>query len=283
MSVPTIDPFGGLEGEDRDAYAATLGILRAYGLESLAPTVLGFITQGYSSDTIQVLLPETPEYKQRFQANEARRKAGLPVLSPAEYLSVEDSYRQIMSSAGLPIGFYDQPSDFTSWIAQDVAPQEVQQRVATAKEIVNNLDPGALGYMRQWYTDGDLVAYALDRTRAADVLERQWKASQAASAGRDNGLRLNQGQAEQVGNLGLSDIQMRAGMSEAANLGTSAQRLSTVYGGQFTEQDAIDATFFSSQPAQQRARKLASQERASFSGSSGVTSKSLSAKTAGQL
>lgn len=278
-----VDPFGGLSGEDRDAYAAILGALRVYGLESLAPTVMGYIQQGYSSDTVSVLLPESPEYKQRFSANEARRKAGLPVLSPAEYLSVEDSYRQIMSSAGLPIGFYDQPSDFTAWISQDVAPQEVQERVATAKEIVNSLDPGALDQMRQWYSDGDLVAYALDRTRATAVVERQWKAAQAASAGRDNGLAINQGQAEQVGNLGLSGTQIRAGMSEAANLGTSTRRLSTVYGGDFTEQDAIDATFFSSQPAQQRARKLASQERASFSGSSGVTSKSLSAKTAGLL
>ena len=282
MSVSTIDPFGGLEGEDRDAFAAIQNTLRAYGLESLAPTVLGFIQQGYSADTVSILLPETPEYKQRFSANDARRKAGLPVLSPAEYLAVEDSYRAILSSAGLPPGFYDEPQDFSAWISQDVAPVEVQERVKVAQEMVYSQDPQALEFARQWYTDGDMIAYALDRSRATVVLERQWKASQAASAGQRQGFAVDRGTAELVGGLGLSESQMRAGFGQAAEL-AATKNLSTVYGGDYTDQDAINETFFASAASGEKRRRLASQERATFSGSSGVTSKSLTARKGGQL
>lgn len=282
MSVPTLDPFGGLEGDDRDAYAAIIGTLRAYNLEALAPTVFGFIQQGYSQDTISILLPETPEYKQRFAANEARRKAGLPVLSPAEYLSVEDSYRQILSASGMPPGFYDAPEDFASWIAQDVAPVEVQQRVQTAQEMLYSLDDGALANLRQWYTDGDIVAYALDRTRATPILERQWKAAQAGSAASESGIAIDRTQAEQVGGLGLTGNQMRAGFGQASEL-AATKYLSDIYGGDYTEQDAVQETFFSSGKSGEKRRRLASQERANFSGSSGVTTKSLTARKGGQL
>ena len=83
MATNPADPFGGLEGDDRNAYTAILNTLKSYGLESLAPALLKFIQQGYSEDTINVLLQETDAYKQRFAANESRRQKGLPVLSPA--------------------------------------------------------------------------------------------------------------------------------------------------------------------------------------------------------
>src|SRR5674476_661886 len=106
----TIDPFGGLTGDNRDAYLAVTNLLKQYGLEALAPTVLGFVQQVYSQDTVTVLLQDTPAYKTRFAGNAARIKADLPALSPAEYLSVESQYRSVISAAGLPKSFYDQPS-----------------------------------------------------------------------------------------------------------------------------------------------------------------------------
>ena len=278
-----IDPFGGLEGADRDAFAAIQNTLKAFGLETLAPKVLGFIQQGYSTDTISILLPETPEYKQRFKANDARRAAGLPVLSPAEYLSVEDSYRQIMASAGLPPRFYDQADDFTSWIAGDVAPVEVQERVHVAQEMLYSTDPAALDEFRQAYSDGDMIAYALDRERATQVLSQQWSAAQVRSTGAAQGLSVSVPEAERIGSLGLNQSQLRAGVGQAAAISQSARRLSTVYGGDYTAQDALDETFFSDSNALRKRTRLASQERASFSGSSGVNQKSLTARKGGQL
>src|SRR5882757_3766747 len=82
-----------LKGTERDAYLAINSLFKNYGLESLAPKIYDYVKNGYSADTISVLLQDTKEYKDRFSANEARKKAGLPVLSPAEYLSAESSYR----------------------------------------------------------------------------------------------------------------------------------------------------------------------------------------------
>src|SRR5690242_18300662 len=128
----------------QDAFAYLSSIFASYGLSSLAPAIKNFLTQGYGTDTVALLLQETPEYKQRFAANDARIKAGLPALSPAEYLSVESAYRQVMSAAGVPKGFYDQPSDFQKWIADDVSPTEIKGRVDAATDFINSADAGAL-------------------------------------------------------------------------------------------------------------------------------------------
>jgi hypothetical protein len=277
------DPWGGLSGDDRDAYLALTNMLKAYGLESLAPQVLGFVQQGYSSTTVTTLLQDTKEYKERFAANETRRKNGLPVLSPGDYLATETAYRQLMSTAGLPMGFYDQPSDFTAWIANDVAPQEVQQRVQVASEMVNNLDPSAKDAFSQFYTHGDMVAYALDRTRATPIIERQWLAAQAAGAAKDNGLSLNQQQAEGIGSLGLTAAQQRAGLGQAAGMVRDTGRLSGIYGGDYTQSDAVEEVFKDNEAAAQKRKGLASQERATFGGSSATTTKSLSTRRGGQV
>src|SRR5574342_3329 len=90
-----------LTGESRDAFMAINSLFKGYGLESLAGKIYEYVKNGYAADTISILLQDTAEYKQRFSGNEARKAAGLPVLSPGEYLAVEASYRQIMQSAGL--------------------------------------------------------------------------------------------------------------------------------------------------------------------------------------
>src|SRR6266436_241191 len=93
-----------LKGANRDAFVALNSLFSGYGLASLAPKIFSFIQNGYSADTITLLLQQTPEYKQRFIGNEARTRAGLSVLSPADYIHTEDAYKQVMISAGLPSG-----------------------------------------------------------------------------------------------------------------------------------------------------------------------------------
>ena len=86
-------------------------LFKNYGLESLAPLIKQYVQDGYSADTVTLKLQDAPEYQRRFAGNESRKKAGLPVLSPAEYLATESAYKQIMRTAGLPEGFYDSYDD----------------------------------------------------------------------------------------------------------------------------------------------------------------------------
>lgn len=282
--TPAPEPGDGLTGEQRNIYDAILATLRQYGLESLAPVLLGFIQQGFSEATITIKLQETKEYKERFAANEARRKKGLPALSPAEYLATERAYREVMSAAGMPVGFYDEPSDFTRWLEDDVSPMEINERVAVARQLIDTLDPNVRAAFEQWYTPGDMVAYALDRDRATTVLERQYRAAQVGGAARSQGVGVvDRGLAERIAETGVGAEQAAAGFGTVARVVPQAQRLASVYGGQYDEADAVEEVFFASNEAAERRKGLASRERAQFRGSSGLTATSLSARRAGQV
>ena len=71
-----------------------------YGLTSLANKIRQLAVDGATEATITLQLQETPEYQQRFAANADRLKKGLSVLTPAEYINVEDSYRQVLRAYG---------------------------------------------------------------------------------------------------------------------------------------------------------------------------------------
>lgn len=275
------DPFGGLNGADRDAAVALTNLFKSYGLGSLAPVILDFVRQGYSADTVSILLQQTPEYKQRFSANDKRLAAGLPVLSPAEYLATEASYRQIMSAAGLPIGFYDQPSDFTNWIASDVSPTEVQSRVQEASNLVNQADPNTLAYFRQHYTTGDLVAYALDQKKALPLIQKQVQAAEIGGAALNQGLSIGTDRAEQLANAGVTQSQAQSGFGFVQENLAATQKLGDIYGTQVSQEDLVNEVFNNDAAATQKRRTLASKERASFGGSSAQTKTSLTSGSAG--
>src|SRR5215475_13221326 len=130
-----------LTGSNRDAYLALKSVFDSYGLGSLADKIYNYVKNGESADTISIQLQDTPEYKKRFAGNELRKKAGLPVLNPADYLATEASYRQIMQQAGMPSGFYDKPDDFDDWIGKNVSPSEIQSRVDLATQATILSDP----------------------------------------------------------------------------------------------------------------------------------------------
>ena len=275
--------FAGLTGADRDAVVAVTNLFKAYGLETLAPKIVEYVTQGYGSDVVTDLLKETPEYKQRFSANASRVAKGLSPLSPAEYLATERSYRQIMSTAGMPAGFYDQPSDFSSWLENDVSPTEIKSRVDTATELVSNADPATLNYFRQHYSTGDLVAYALDQKRAVPLIEKQAAAARLGAAAAGVGTDLSTAQAEGYAQRGLNANQIGQGYGMVRDTLAETAKLNALYGGGPTQGDLVDEAFNNGSTGSNKTRVLASKERAAFSGSGGQSKNSLGKTGAGQF
>lgn len=253
----------------RDAGTILSDLFTQYGLGTLAPRIVDYIRQGYSADAITVLLQQTPEYKQRFAANDTRIKAGLPALSPSEYIATERAYRQVMSASGLPVGFYDTTSDFTQFLANDMSPTELKSRVDTATQAVNQAPQEVKDYFGQWYGTGDLIAYALDPTKAEPLIEQRIKAAEAAGVGKTQGVALTQQQAERIGsNASLTYDQIQQGMSFVGQNAPTVQRLDDIYGGNVTQDDLVKEVFQNDGQSALKRQKLASQERASFSGSS---------------
>ena len=265
-------------------------IFSNYGLDSLAPKITEFIQMGYSPDTVTLKLQETPEYKQRFIGNENRRKAGLPVLNPAEYLSVESSYKKILKDAELPAGFYDQPDDFGKFIGADISPTELQERVSIANQSLQNADKFYTDSLRTYYglNTGDMIAYTLDPERALPSITRQQKAAQFGAEAARQGIQVAAPMAERfTGQLGVTQQEARQGFEQVAQILPEAQRLSQITAGAqpFGLEETTTAVFGgeSSADYKQRLRRLSEIEQSRFSGQAGVGRGSLSRGMSGQI
>ena len=269
--MATLDPT------DRDAVARLNQLLQSFGLSSLASKVLSYIQEGMGEDSIMLELQNTKEWKARFSANETRRSKGLPVLSPAEYLATERSYRQIMQEAGVPTGFYDQNTDFTKFLADDISPAELQGRVKTATDFVQAADPAQLAYMRQYYTKGDLIAYALDPKRAAPLVGKAYQAATIGGIAAQDGLTLGVQTAEQLANAGVDQNAAREGFGALGQQRQTLDNLAGISGeSALTADQLAQGAFLGNADVNQKVSRLKSQERGRFAGSSGIGQGSLS-------
>ena len=257
-----------------------------YGLSSLATKIKELAIDGATEATISIQLAETEEYKTRFKANTERVKKGLTVLSPAEYLTLEDGYRQILRSYGLKQ--FDTDEYVSQFIANDVAPAELSTRVVTAVQRVQNADPAVSRTLRDYYGVGqaDLVGYVLDPTNQLQKIERQVAAAEIGTAARVQGLETGVTVAEQLAAQGITQAQAQKGYATIADILPTAEKLSQIYGtttGTYGQSQAEQEVFNSLASAQRARQRLTEREIAAFSGKSGLGKTSLSTNTAGQL
>lgn len=259
--------------------------LASWGLGTLAADLKKFIVAGDSApDTLALALSQTAAYKQRFVGNDARQKAGLPALTPAQYIATEEQYNNLLRQYGTPAGFYDTPSDFTNFIANDVSPTELESRLKDAQSTFMNAPQEYKDAWRSYYglTDGDAIASLLDPTHASvQDIHNQAQAVAIGGTAAQQGLGINRQRAEQFQQQGVTLQQaQQAYQSIAQNLSTDqaiAGRFGQTFGQTQEENDLLlgqgDAT------AQRRA--LYGAEQGLFGGHSGADQSSLASSTAG--
>jgi hypothetical protein len=268
-----------LTGANRDAFVALNSLFSSYGLATLAPKIFSYIQNGYSADTIALLLQDTAEYKTRFAGNELRKKQGLPVLNPADYLATEASYRQIMASAGLPKSFYDSPSDYATWIGGDVSPTEIKSRVDLATAATTAADPYLKQQMAAFYgvDDAHLTAYFLDQTKALPLLQKQEAAAQFGAEAARRGLLSDPTRMMDYVNQGFSQGQASQGFQQVADELPNLQALAERFGTTFGQTEEESTVFGTNANSLTKKKGLASQERAQFGGNAGSAAAGLSA------
>jgi len=257
-----------------------------YGLETLGAKVLELAKQGYNEDTITLELQNTDEYKIRFAANQERLKKGLSVLTPAEYLSVEDAYRQTLRAYGLTQ--FDNDAYVRQFIANDVSPTELSNRVVTAVQRVQNADPAVAQTLRDYYGIGqtDMVAYVLDPNQKLQEIQRKVAASEIGVAARRQGLEAGVSVAEQLAAQGVTQAEAQKGYATIADILPTAQKLSDIYGTTldgYGQAEAEQEVFNQLASAQRKRQTLTSREIASFGGSSGMAKSSLKQSSGGQI
>lgn len=268
-----------LSGANRDAFMALNSLFKQYGLESLAGKIYDYVKNGYGADTISILLQDTPEYKKRFAANEARTKAGLSVLSPAEYIAVENSYRQIMRQSGLPVGFYDSNDDFTTWISSDMSPTELQSRVDLATQATALANPAYKAALKQMgLSDAELSAYFLDADRALPILQKSAATAAIGAEALQRGLAFDQQYASELATAGVSRDQASQGYAKIADEFSDLSTLGQIYGGGWTQRMAEEDVFVGGTGASEQREKLIGRERGTFSGTAGSARSGLAQK-----
>jgi hypothetical protein len=255
------------------AYEWLISQFTSLGVPELGKVALGIYKSARTSDDFLTQIRATPEYAKRFAGNIARQKAGLPVIDENVYLAQESSYRQVLSSYGLPKGFYDNPTDFTNWIAKDVSPAEIGSRAQVASQWVNSADPGLRASLKSFYgvNHGDMVAYALDSNVALPVLQKRAAAAELGAAASDVHLNLGRNFSENLVDKGVSQSTGQQAFGEVAREQPTANMLAGLSNVNLTTKDQVNAKLDLDPNASNKVRTLASQERGRFSGQNAGT------------
>jgi hypothetical protein len=270
----------------QDVYSIMLGRLNQYNLGSLAPLIRDLAIKGATESTIMLQLSEEPLYKERFKANETRKQKGLSVLTPSQYLSLEDDYRQVLRAYGLTQ--FDNDAYVSQFLANDVSVSELSNRVVTAVQRVRNADPAVSNMLKNLYGIGqnDLVAYVLDPQQQFQKIERQVAASEISVAAARQGFNIGATVAEQLAAQGISQAEAQKGYATIADILPTAEKLSDIYGGQLESYRLAEGeqeVFNQLASAQRKRRALTERELASFSGQAGLGRTSLTQQVGGQF
>lgn len=272
---------------------AIKSIFEQYDLMELWGQVEQIITNlGGSADPDQIMLQlrDTPQYKERFKANDVRRKTlgpdGKPLseLTPAAYIQLEQQYKQIVQQSGLPKGFYDSHSAWDQWIGSDTSPYEIQSRIGTAAQAVATADQNIKQALKDYYgvDDSGIAAYFLDPKQAVDTLNNRYGAAVVGGAFKNQNMNLSKDLAEEIGLSSSNVSNANAYANQIAQDKQQADVLSAVYGESLSSEDLTRDAFNLSGGAEAAKKKgrLASAERAAFDGSSGIGSTSLNDRSA---
>jgi len=269
----------------QDVYSTIVDRLNRYNLGGLAPLIKKLAIEGATEATIMLRLQDEPIYQERFKANQSRISKGLKALTPAEYLTLEDDYRQVLRAYGLKQ--FDNDAYVSQFLANDISVSELSNRVVTAVQRVQNADPAVSSMLKNYYgiTNNDLVAYVLDPNQQFQKIERQVAASEIGVAAGRQGFNIGVPVAEQLAAQGITQAEAQRGYATIADILPTAEKLSDIYGTTLESYGLAEGeqeVFNQLASAQRKRQRLVSREVAEFSGQAGVGRGSLGTATGGQ-
>jgi hypothetical protein len=265
-----------------------------YGLEALVEPLKGLILDNVSPAEFAVRLRQTEPYKKRFAANAQRINKGLKALSEAEYLALEDGYQSIMRNYGLPATYYTKgdlgrQEGFEKFIAGDVSPAELEERIMTAQNRVVNAPPQVAQALKQFYPDinnSDILAYTLDPEKGLADIRRKVTAAEIGGAAMGAGLATDVARAEELARFGVTAEKAREGYQAAVPIIERGRQLSGFYNESPYTQTTAEEELFGltyAPEATAKRKRLTALEQASFAGQSGMTGGALSRDRAGSF
>ena len=283
----------------RAEIAAIEAVIQSYGLMDLWQGVDKYLRQGYTnpSDILQMVSFDE-DYQQTFykrfpaikmiREENARRSARgepiIPEISAADYVADEYAYSQ--ATRDLP-GKWATPENITAWIAGDVSPVEVKGRIDLAKQYIDyQINPEVRAELRDIYglTDEDMLDYVLSDPRRREELQAEFdvrmKQATVGGAARSRGMGISSSLRDEIASS--SDLSYTFGQAASAfdNVEVESDtyaKLSAISGINTSRDDLIREEFGLAGGASttKLKKRLASQERSRFAGSSAVGANSL--------
>ena len=273
------------------AYDTIGKILESYRITGIA-AVLESIRDEYpeiSSDDIVTLLQFDSRYNakfnERFAANVDRLKAGKPVLSPGEYLKLEQGYAQVLNAYNLPT--FNTQKYYDTFIKSDLDVTEVTDRVQLAYDRVLSDDPVNSAF-KQFFPSlglGDIVTGMLDPVNQLPALQRKVKAAEIGGAALRQGFKdisetatsMTVG-ADVLAQQGVTKAQAEAGYQTIAQELPQAEKFSSIYAGQTEAYGRLEAEKEQLQglaSEERKKKRLIALETAQFGGDVGTSKASI--------
>ena len=271
-----------LTAKDQNYYEEMKSQFRSYGIDdpsgTLAKELFDLLVKGYSGDALDLKLRDTEAYQKRFAGNKGLRDKGFNTYSPAQYISVEDSMRESMGYYGIPKEM--QTKDYLAGIIGNaISAKELNDRVASAAQVVYSSPASVRDEYARMYGigSGDLIAGFLDPKVAEPIIQRRVDTATTSAAAKDQGVKTTLADQIAAANPDITYAGAAEGFSKAQQEGTRGQVLSQIYGDQYGIEEATKETFglAGAAKAETTKKKLASKERAAFSGSTGIRAGSL--------
>lgn len=259
------------------AQQTALGTLKqtldTYGLGSLANWAWGEIVAGKSEQQVLLDLMQRPEFKGRFPGIQARADAGLPAISPGDYVNYENQATQMMRAAGLPSGFWDSPADFTHLISSDVSLNELSKRLDLGTQAAYQVPADVRAALARDYGvgAGQLAAFFLDDKTAEPLLARDFTAAQIGGAAYRTGYGSTKSEDERLTDLGVTAGQAQQGFNQ---LTLQRQLFSSLPGENTTgisRENQLGATFAGDTQSQEQIVKRSQARQAAFAGGGGFS------------
>jgi hypothetical protein len=269
-----------------------------YGLGALVEPLRGLIQEGVSPSEFAVRLRQTDPYKKRFAANAARIASGLRALSEAEYINLEDGYQTIMRNYGLPATYYTKgelgrQEGFEKFIAGDVSPAELEDRISIAQKRVIDAAPGVTEALKQFYPDiknADILAYTLDPAQGLASIQKKVLAAEIGGAAlgaktvSGTALETSAARAEELARYGVTAETAQKGYGAIGGGLERGRQLSSIYQQPDYNQAVAEEEIFNlpgQAQAGEKRKKIIGLEKATFGGQTGVTSGALNQNRAG--
>lgn len=240
--------------------------------DGFASEVIGIVKDARSPEQAMTMIRDTDAYRERFAGNIARAEAGFGMLSEAEYLNMESSYRQSMRAAGLPEGFYDDPNDFADFISKDVSPEEIAARAEIAGSLAQQKDPQLWKELEsRGITKGDAAAYMLDPDRALPAIQRKLAGADIGRAAREAGIKVKNKFENKLVDKGISTEAAKAAFVSVKAEEKDLDALAARYGEkEFGKKGLIKGELgLDKGKTVARRKALASRERAEWAGQAG--------------